>query len=177
MKNLKREQEQSNKDIVENAEAYRAMLMEILNEIPQKVFLKDKDGKMVLANQLVADAHNLSLEELIGKSDFDFVDEATARDWRAQELEIMKKGEERYVFEEKLGGKSKILESIKKAFYIKPLDQYGLLGIQTDISALEALKKEVEALKKESIDMIMVCFQLRKFLNLNGFEIELEKYH
>ena len=145
---LKREQEQSNKDIIENAEAYRLMLMEILNEIPQKVFLKDKDGKMVLANQQVADAHNLSLEELIGKSDFDFVDEATAQDWRNQELEIMKKGEEHYVFEEKLGGVSKILESIKKAFYIKPLDQYGLLGIQTDISALEALKKEIDALKK-----------------------------
>ena len=59
----------------------------------------------------------------------------------------MKKGEEHYVFEEKLGGKSKILESTKKAFYIKPLEQFGLLGIQTDISELEHMKKELKSLK------------------------------
>jgi len=37
---------------------------------------------MVLANANVAKAHNLSVDELIGKSDFDFVDAKTAQEWR-----------------------------------------------------------------------------------------------
>ncbi|MCC5930180.1 MAG: GAF domain-containing protein [Cyclobacteriaceae bacterium] len=115
-------------------EDYKTMLLDILNELPQKIFLKDQEGKIFMANQKVAENHNMSIEELIGKSDFDFTDKDTAESWRRQELEILKKGEETYVFEEKIGGKTRILESIKKAFFIKPLKQTGLLGIQTDVT-------------------------------------------
>lgn len=130
------------------AEDYKEMMMEILNEVPQKIFLKDADGKMYLANQKVADAHGLPLSELIGKSDYDFVDKETADDWRKQELEIMKKGEERYVFEDSIGGKKTILESIKKVFKILPLGQEGLLGIQNDITEKAELENKLKALEK-----------------------------
>ncbi len=141
---LKMEQDALNHARMEEVNEYRSMLMDILNEVPQKIFLKDKDGKMVLANQQVAQTHDLTLNELIGKSDYDFVDKETADDWRRQELEIMRKGSEKYVFEENIGGKRKILESIKKVFYIKPLKQEGLLGIQTDITETEVLKRKIE---------------------------------
>jgi len=114
----------------------------ILNELPQKIFLKDENGKMVLANANVAKAHNLSVDELIGKSDFDFVDAKTAQEWRDQELEIIKKGSDTYIFDETLHGQTKTLTTTKKAFYIPHLKQTGLLGIQTDITELQALKKK-----------------------------------
>jgi PAS domain S-box-containing protein len=113
----------------------------ILNQLPQKVFLKDENGKMVIANLNVAKAHNLSIDELIGKSDFDFVDAKTAQEWRSQELEIIKKGSETYTFDETLHGHTKTLTTTKMAFYIPHLKQTGLLGIQTDITELQALKK------------------------------------
>jgi PAS domain S-box-containing protein len=118
------------------ADSYRTMLMDILNEVPEKVFLKDSEGKIYIANQKVADAHGLPLSELIGKSDYDFVDEDTANKWRQQELEILKKGEDRYVFEDRIGGKTRVLETTKKAFFIHPLNQQGLLGIQRDITEM-----------------------------------------
>ncbi len=144
---LQQEQEKANEEMTRNAEEYKHMMMSILNEIPEKVYLKDADGRMYLANQRVADAHGLPLGELIGKTDFDFVDEQTAREWREQELKIMEKGEERYVFEEVLNGKRKVLDSLKKTLYIHSLKQYGLLGVQRDITELYDLKKEVEEMK------------------------------
>jgi PAS domain S-box-containing protein len=134
----------------EESKANKQMLMDILDELPHKIFLKDGEGKMFLANKKVADAHGLPLSELIGKSDYDFVDKETADAWRAQELEIMKKGEEHYIFEDKIGGKKSILESVKKVFRIKTLNQDGLLGIQTDITnkvELENRLKEFESKK------------------------------
>jgi len=116
------------------AEGFRDMLIDILDEVPEKVFLKDAAGKIYIANQKVADVHGLPVAELIGKSDYDFVDKETAEEWRKQELEIMEKGEDRYVFEDKIGGKKRVLETVKKGFYIKPLNQRGLLGIQRDIT-------------------------------------------
>lgn len=147
LEKLQEEATKSNENSKQEAKDFKNMLMDILNEVPQKIFLKDAEGKMYIANQKVADVHGLSLSELIGKSDYDFVDKETADEWRKQELEIMKKGEEKYVFEDSLGGKKTILESIKKVFKIRPLNQDGLLGIQTDITEkvkLEAKFKELE---------------------------------
>lgn len=147
LEELRDEADQNNKRVKKEAEDFKSMLMAILNEVPQKIFLKDAEGKMYIANQKVADAHGLPLSELIGKSDYDFVDKETADDWRKQELEIMEKGEDIYVFEDNLGGKKSILESIKKVFNIQPLNQMGLLGIQNDITEkveLEARVKELE---------------------------------
>ncbi len=126
------------------AEGFKSMLMDILNEVPEKVFLKDAEGKIFIANQKVADVHGLPLSELIGKSDYDFVDKETADQWRQQELEIMKKGEDKYVFEDSIGGKPRVLESYKKAFFIQPLNQQGLLGIQRDITEIKELEKKVK---------------------------------
>lgn len=134
---LQKQQETQAREAEEQARAYRLMLMDILNELPQKVFLKDAEGRMVLANRHVADTHGLTLDELIGKSDYDFVDAETARSWRDQELEIMRQGEKRYVFEEEIGGRKRTLESVKKAFFIRPLNEQGLLGIQQDITHMK----------------------------------------
>jgi methyl-accepting chemotaxis protein len=123
---------------------YQKTLLKVLDELPHKIFLKDHEGKMLLVNTVVAKAHNMSAEELIGKSDFDFVDAKTAQEWRYQELDIIKKGSETYIFEEHLNGDTKILRSTKMAFYIDHLDKVGLLGIQTDITELQRLKEQVE---------------------------------
>jgi PAS domain S-box-containing protein len=125
---------QGEEELIENLEAYRSMMLDVLNELPFKVFLKDEEGKIFLVNTKVAEAHNMEIENLIGKSDHDFVDKETADLWRQDELEIIKKGEETYVFEEDFGHGKRIMETIKKRFYIRPIKQIGLLGIQKDIT-------------------------------------------
>jgi len=144
---LESESNQLAESMKKEADDYRSMLTDILNEIPGKVFLKDADGKIFIANQKVADAHGLPVSELIGKSDYDFVDHETADQWRKQELDIIAKGEEKYTFEDNIGGQARILETTKKAFEIKPLKQTGLLGIQNDITELVTLQNRINALE------------------------------
>jgi PAS domain S-box-containing protein len=144
---LENESNQLAESMKKEAEDYRAMLVDILNEIPGKVFLKDAEGKIFIANQKVADVHGLPVSELIGKSDYDFVDKETADQWRQQELDILAKGEEKYTFEDNIGGQARILETTKKAFEIKPLNQTGLLGIQNDITELVTLQNRIKALE------------------------------
>ena len=59
-----------------------------------------------------------------------------------KELAIIEKGSEPYIFDETLHNKTKTLKSTKMAFYIPHLNQTGLLGIQTDITELQELKKQ-----------------------------------
>lgn len=148
LEELQQEAVQNTEKVKQEADDFKNMLMDILNELPQKIFLKDAQGKMYIANQKVADVHGLPLHELIGKSDYDFVDKETADEWRKQELEILKKGEEKYVVEDHIGGEKRLLETIKKAFHIKPLGQQGLLGIQTDITQFATPEKPEKSMKK-----------------------------
>lgn len=145
IESIKIHDKQKNDEMISYMQKYRKTLLNILDQLPHKIFLKDKEGKMALVNTIVAKAHNMSIDELIGKSDFDFVDAKTAQEWRNQELEIIKKGIETYVFNETLHGETKTLKSTKMAFYIPHLDQTGLLGIQTDITELEELKEKVKS--------------------------------
>jgi PAS domain S-box-containing protein len=145
---IKIESDQKNEEMLEFMKNYRQTLLNILDQLPHKIFLKDDQGKMVLVNTVVAKAHNMSIDELVGKSDFDFVDAKTAQEWRNQELEIIRKGSETYVFNENLHGETKTLKSTKMAFYIPHLNQTGLLGIQTDVTEIEKLKAQAENARK-----------------------------
>jgi len=146
---LENESNQLAESMKKEADDYRTLLTEILNEIPGKIFLKDTEGKIFIANQKVADVHGLPVSELIGKSDYDFVDKETADQWRKQELDIIAKGEEKYTFEDNIGGQARILETTKKAFEIKPLKQTGLLGIQNDITELVILQNRIKELEAD----------------------------
>jgi PAS domain S-box-containing protein len=141
---VKVESDRRNEEMIEYMENYKKTLLDILDELPHKIFLKDSQGKMVLVNTVVAKAHNMTIDELVGKSDFDFVDAKTAQEWRNQELEIIRKGSETYIFNETLSGETKRLKSTKMAFFIPHLKETGLLGIQTDVTEIEKLKELVK---------------------------------
>lgn len=141
---VKKESDRRNEEMIAYMENYKKTLLNILDELPHKIFLKDGQGRMVLVNTVVAKAHNMTIDELVGKSDFDFVDAKTAQEWRNQELEIIRKGSETYIFNETLSGETKRLKSTKMAFFIPHLQETGLLGIQTDVTELEKLKELVK---------------------------------
>ena len=120
-------------------EATRKMLIRILNEIPLKVFLKQYNGKFFVVNDTVSRFHGFdSPDGLIGKSDFDFYDHKDASAWLEAEHKIISAGRTEYIHED--GGK--ILQTIKMPFYIDPLNETGLLGLQADVTELENLRKE-----------------------------------
>lgn len=131
---IKKEEQKKSEEQLQYIENYKKTLLGILDHLPHKIFLKDKDGKMVMVNTAVAKAHNMSVNELIGKSDFDFVDAATAQEWRNQELAIIAKGSESYTHNDSIGGETRTLKTVKSAFFIPHLNQTGLLGVQTDIT-------------------------------------------
>ncbi|HMG88679.1 MAG TPA: GAF domain-containing protein [Chryseolinea sp.] len=120
-------------------EATRKMLIRILNEIPLKVFLKQYNGKFFVVNDTVSRFHGFdSPEGLIGKSDFDFYDQKDASDWLEAEHKIIASGRTEYIHQD--GGQT--LKTIKMPFYIDPLDETGILGLQADITELENLRKQ-----------------------------------
>jgi PAS domain S-box-containing protein len=146
MERLKQEEDERNKMRMKEMEDYRKLLISVLNEVPEKIFLKDDQGRFVIANKLVAENYNRTVDEILGKSVFDFYGKEEATESFQQEQQIIKSGKNQE-FEE--GDPSKedglIVRSIKKPFFIEHLGVTGLFGVQFDISDIK--RKEFEALK------------------------------
>lgn len=130
---------------------YEKILIEVLDEIPQKIFLKDDQGRFILVNTAVANAHNLSVEKLLGTSDFDYFSKEEATEYRKQEMEIINGGKPVIFYhEETISGKKKVLKTMKRPIYLKHLDQSGgLLGIQTDVTEIKRLEEQLKEKEKE----------------------------
>ena len=65
----------------------------LLNNIPDRIYFKDKEGRYIRANQALADRHQLSdPDELEGKSDFDFFTYEHSLPAFEDEQEVMRTG-------------------------------------------------------------------------------------
>ena len=71
----------------------------ILDSFPYKAWLKDKEGRFLAVNELLAKAVSKSKNEMIGKTDLDIYPEEVAKRFREDDLEIMKQKKAKF-FEE-----------------------------------------------------------------------------
>ncbi|MFH0734193.1 MAG: PAS domain S-box protein [bacterium] len=114
------------------------MLKMIINIIPDRVYMKDADGKFVINNK----AHLAALgvakqEEAVGKTDFDFRDYAIAVKYKNQDMEIITSNTpiiNCLEHEESKNGKDKWMLISKFPFQMSSNSEIGIVGISHDIT-------------------------------------------
>ena len=154
---LRTEEQQKSRKLIQEIEKHRTALLKIIDHVPLKIFLKDHEGKMLIVNKTVLKVHNARLEDLIGKSDFDFIaDYKEARKLWDAEQQIIKSGVAFHqVHTETINDTGVILDTTKHPFFIDYLNETGILGIQIDVTKevekdelIKKLTEELEKLKK-----------------------------
>ncbi len=124
------------------------MLNEIINLLPQEIYLKDEEGKMLLVNKACADFHMMSQENMIGKTDYDFFEKKYADEFSKLEQEIIKEGKTRYIKEEISVDKHnvrRIKSVMKMPFYLNDRRKNGLLGLNIDITESKNAEQKIIA--------------------------------
>lgn len=169
MERLKQEDNERHEKLIKEMEDYRKLLISVLNEVPEKIYLKDDKGRFIIANKPVADNYKRTVDEILGKSDFDFYPREEAMEYFNHEQDIIKAGKTQ-VFEE--GDPSKmdglIVRSMKKPFYIEHLGVTGIMGVQFDISDIK--RKEFESNK-----MAQELQEKQAMIDASSKELEKEK--
>lgn len=121
-------------------------MMALLRHSADSIFFKDMDGRFTLVSEAKARRSMVRWEDMIGKTDFDFLPPEEARRCRDDEIFIMESGESIIDKEEELtrldGTKSWI--SVSK-FPWKDIDGeiLGVIGISRDISERKKLEKHI----------------------------------
>lgn len=131
------------------------LLSDLMDNVPDVIYFKDKKGRLILVNQAHAKGLGLKPEEIVGKTDFDFFPKARAK---------MMAHDDRYVI--KTG--RPIIDKIERATRPDGVDNYvtttkiprfdkkgrviGLIGITRDITRrmqFERVTKEKAVLQKK----------------------------
>ena len=76
----------------EDLERKSSFLQELLDNIPDAVYFKDKDSKIIKVNNFYAKGVGLDPEEIIGKTDFDFYPQDLAQKMYDDDLSVLKSG-------------------------------------------------------------------------------------
>lgn len=124
----------------------------ILDNIPDSAWLKDERGRYVVINQRLVEALGCQrLEDVLGRTDFDFFPREHAEAYRRDDEEVMRTGLQKVVEEPMIfpTGKAIWVETVK----IRIVDDIGRVigstGIARDMTARKAAEEAMRSTKDE----------------------------
>ncbi|MDH3903500.1 MAG: PAS domain S-box protein, partial [Xanthomonadales bacterium] len=109
----------------------------LINTLPDLVWLKDRQGSYLACNHRFERYLGVNEDEIIGKTDVDFMDVHQADSYREQDEKAMASGK-RCINEEQIkfadDGHVELIETIKVPMYQPDGDLMGVLGVGRDIT-------------------------------------------
>ncbi len=129
----------------------RHLLRSFIDALPEGIYFKDRDGRIIRANRTVAETVGCTPAQLVGKTDFDMIAPEVARQSFEGEQEIIRTGRPRVNQEEKvtwLNGLTLWVSTTKMPLRDPEGTIIGTFGITRDITqrklAEEALRQSEE---------------------------------
>lgn len=139
----------------------------ILDSITDIVWVKDSQGRFMEVNQAFINTYGFKREEVIGKVDLDIWPRELAKNYYADDQDVMKSKKPKCV-QERLArqeGLAQWMETVKTPFFDDQGKVIGLIGIARDISQR---KKEDERLKDIRAELeLRVKVRTAELTNLN----------
>jgi diguanylate cyclase (GGDEF)-like protein/PAS domain S-box-containing protein len=119
-------------------ESSQSLIKNLFNNIPDLIWLKDKEGVYLTCNKKFEQFFGAKESEIIGKTDYDFVDEDIADFFRENDKKAMMLGkpsmnEEPLTFES--DGHTELCETIKNPLFNSRGELTGILGVARNITA------------------------------------------
>jgi PAS domain S-box-containing protein len=131
----------------------RSLLESFLNNIPDHIYFKDRESRFIQASKSVADQFGLkSVDELKGKTDFDYFTKEHAELAYRDEQEIIKTGkpiEGKLEKETHPDGRITWVSTTKIPRYDKEGNIIGILGISRDITKRKELEEKLKSRLEE----------------------------
>ncbi|WP_100615373.1 PAS domain-containing hybrid sensor histidine kinase/response regulator [Confluentibacter citreus] len=142
------------KRLEDRLEKEKDFLQILMNNIPDYIFFKDINSKYIRANKAIANFFKIDIEDLIGKSDADFLSKDASNKHRKQDEIVLEKGLEIINEVEKLqdlDGNTIWLSVTKVPIRDKSSKIIGLAGISRD-ATMQELTKQRYAIAKEKAE-------------------------
>ncbi|NBC83092.1 MAG: response regulator [Bacteroidetes bacterium] len=147
-----------------NNPAISNLAEELINNIPDNIFAKDKDHRFILANKGVATLMGKTdPAELLGKTDFEFFPHSLAKIYCDDENRVMTTGEPQFGKEEEVPDANGIIQwysTTKVPLRNEQEEIIGVLGIGRNITSQREEKEAIKEAKRmaEMADQLKSAF-------------------
>jgi len=152
---MDREQEEKNNAIVQQIydrlQDIQLQQRAILNNIPDMVWLKDRESRYIEVNEAFGAACGLAPDEVKGKTDLDLWPRELAQSYRSDDQEVMTTKKRKCV-EERLAdkqGQIQWLETIKTPVFDNKGVVVGITGIARDITERKKIEDRLKEIRAE----------------------------
>lgn len=126
----------------------------LLENLPQKIFLKDTNSVYVSCNENYAKDLKIKAEEIVGKTDYDFFPKELAEKYRADDKRVMSSGKTEDINEKYVQrGKEVFVHTVKTLVKDEAGNVIGILGILWDITAQRQAQKRLLDYQKRLRDL------------------------
>jgi two-component system sensor histidine kinase/response regulator len=154
------------------------LLQTLITNIPDSIYFKDEWNRFVLVNEAKAEHWHVTPEDMIGKTDFDFLPADEAQKAYDDDTSIMKTGKPIIDKIEKITG----IDGLERWVSVTKLPRFndqnniiGTMGISRDITKRIKEKKETEKYKKVAIGQNLRMIELRDKVKELVRDIEKDK--
>ena len=127
-------------------EEERQLLRTLIDSIPSLIYVKDREGKFVIANKAIAEFMQAgSPEQLVGKDDFDYYTSDVASYFASKEKELIQTGEavndlvENFTYK----GQRFWISTSKTPLRNIEGDIVGLVGVGHDITRIKLIEEQL----------------------------------
>ncbi|MBW4488668.1 MAG: PAS domain-containing protein [Trichocoleus desertorum ATA4-8-CV12] len=132
--------------------AQKEFLRQVIDTVPNLIFVKDWQGRFTLVNQTLADMYGTTVEDLLGKTDADFNPNLIEVEQFLQaDREVILCMQDKVIPEETVTdakGQSFCFQTIKKPLLSPDGKAYQVLGVATDITARKQAEADLQALNE-----------------------------
>jgi len=156
--------------------AESTFLHTLINTLPDLVWLKDEEGVYLACNPRFERFFGAQEKDIVGKTDYDFVDKELADFFRAHDSKAMNTGEpsvneEWVTFAD--DGHRELLETLKTPMRDSQGKLIGVLGIARDITKRRQLEEKLKQGEKKFRDIFESASDCIELISLDGVIIDL----
>jgi PAS domain S-box-containing protein len=155
---------------IEILQASENKYRELLENLPQKIFHKDKNSVYVSCNNNYARDLKIQPEEIIGKTDYDFYASELAEKYRADDKRIMESGKTEYIEEKYIqNGQEVFVQTAKTPLKDEKGSTIGILGIFWDITERRQIEQALRDSEERYRTIIEFSNDLIWILDTEGY--------
>jgi len=148
---LRKEKEEEHQEALKKYKQLHREMELILDHIPGLVFYKDTENNFLRVNKNLAEAHDMTKEEMMGKNCFEIFPKEQAQAYWNDDLEVIESGEAKLFIEEKWQTPDglRYTSTSKIPFTNDEGETIGIIGFSIDLTEKKLIEKELIKTQRE----------------------------